>query len=190
LSSLRRGFLAVVPPPEVLRCTESTADPARRIDDGLRWTRPDQRHVTLQFLGAVPAVEGLAESVTDSVRGIAPFTVALAGAGAFPLARRATVLWLGVSTGAEELGALAAAIAAGTAPHGFVTDDRPFRPHLTLARSARARDLRKVVEHLRTGPAGPPWTVERVVLFDSDTRAEGAVHAEHDGFALRAAQGG
>jgi 2'-5' RNA ligase len=186
LSSLRRAFLAVVPPPEVLRWTDSVAASARRSDDGLRWTRPDQRHVTLQFLGAVPMVEGLAASVTESVRRIAPFTVALGGAGAFPSARRATVLWLGVATGAEELRALAGAIAAATAPHGFVADDRPFRPHLTLARSARARHLRALVEHLSTGPAGPPWTVERVVLFDSDTRADGAVHAEHDGFALRA----
>ena len=131
-------------------------------------------------------VEGLAGSVTESVRRIAPFTVTLGGAGAFPSARRATVLWLGVSTGAEELGALAGAITAATAPLGFVADDRPFRPHLTLARSARARDLRALVEHLWTGPAGLPWTVERVVLFDSDTRADGAVHTEHNEFALRA----
>jgi len=184
LSALRRGFLAVVPPPEVLRGTESVADAARRIDDGLRWTRPDQRHVTLQFLGAVPVVEGLAEAVTESVRRIAPFTVAFGGAGAFPSTRRATVLWLGVSTGAEEMGALAAAIAAATAPLGFATDDRPFRPHLTLARAARARDLRALVEHLWTGPAGPPWTVERVVMFDSDTRAEGAVHTPRAEFGL------
>ena len=175
----------MVPPPEVLRWTESVADSARRIHDEVRWTRPDQRHVTLQFLGPVADAESLAVSLAESVRRIAPFTVALEGAGAFPSPRRASVLWLGVGTGTEELGALAGAITAATAPLGFVADDRPFRPHLTLGRLGQARDLSALVERLWTGPAGPPWTVDRVVLFDSDTRPDGAVHTERKGFALR-----
>jgi 2'-5' RNA ligase len=187
VTPLRRGFLAVVPPPAVLRWTESVADSARafhRIGDGLRWTRPEQRHLTLQFLGPVPDGDSLAQSVTESVRGVAPFTLALGGVGAFPSAARASVVWLGVSRGAEELGALAGAIATATGPLGFGADHRPFRPHVTLARAARARDLRALVERLWTGPAGPPWTVDRVVLFDSDTRADGSVHTERAWFAL------
>jgi len=181
---LRRAFLAVVPPPAVLRWTESLVDSARRLDAAapprLRWTRPEQRHLTLQFLGPVAdsAVESLTESVAESVRRVPPFTVALGGAGAFPSARRASVVWVGVATGTEELGELAGAITAATAPLGFATEDRPFRAHLTLARVNRARDLRALVDQLSERPPCPPFTVDRVVLFDSDTRAEGAVHTE------------
>lgn len=185
-AALRRGFLAVVPPAAVLRWTESVVDSARRTDDGLRWTRPEQWHLTLQFLGRVDELDSLTESVAESVRGVEKFAVQLGGAGAFPAAAGASVVWLGVSTGAAELGALAGAIAAATAPLGFIEDDRPFRPHLTVARAHRACDARSLVERLWTGPAGPPWTVEQIVLFESETRATGAVHAARASFRLNA----
>ena len=175
-AALRRGFLAVAPPAAALRWTESVVDSARRTDDGLRWTRPEQWHLTLQFLGRVDESDSLTDSLTESVRGIPAFTLQLGGAGAFPAAAVASAVWLGVSTGAAELGALAGAIAAATAPLGFVADDRPFRPHLTVARADRAFDARALVERLWTGPAGPPFTVDRVVLFESETRSGGAVH--------------
>jgi 2'-5' RNA ligase len=100
--------------------------------------------------------------------------------------RRASVVWLGVSTGADELIALASAITAATAPLGFTDDGRPYRPHLTLARVNAARDVRALVEHLGTSSAGPPFTVDGVVLFDSDTRADGAVHTPRGTFGLGA----
>jgi 2'-5' RNA ligase len=182
---LRRAFVAVVPSPAALRWTESVTDSARRIADEsrriggeLRWSRPDQRHITLQFLGRVDESDSLAESVAESVRRVQPFTVVLGGAGAFPSARRASVLWIGVAQGADEFAALAAAVSSSTAPLGFAGEDRPFRPHLTLARLARARDLRPVVAALDDGPAAPPFTVDHVVLFESDTRPDGAVHTE------------
>jgi 2'-5' RNA ligase len=178
MTALRRAFLAVVPPPAVLRWTESVVDSARRIDDGLRWTRPDQRHVTLQFLGRVDATEfdAIADSVAESVRLCSSFTLSLGGAGAFPDPRHASVLWLGVRQGSEALGELADAVAE--------PDDRPFRAHLTLARVSKARDVRAVVAALDAHDDSPAWTVAEVILFDSDTRPEGAVHTEHARFPL------
>jgi RNA 2',3'-cyclic 3'-phosphodiesterase len=183
---VRRGFLAVVPPPAVRGWAESLAESVRPDGPGLRWMRPDQRHLTVRFLGRIDdsVVDPLTESVAESVRRVPPFTLALGGGGAFPSPRRASVLWLGVATGAAELAALAGAINAATAPLGFEADDRPFRAHLTLARDNRPHDLRSLVAQLSSGPAGPPFTVDRVVLFDSDTRPEGAVHTERTRFAL------
>ena len=118
--------------------------PPGRAADGLRWTRaravaPDP---AVPRRGATIA-DALTESVAESVRRVAPFTLALGGGGAFPSPRRASVVWLGVSTGADELTALAGVITATTAPLGFAgDDDRPYRPHLTLARVNAARDVR------------------------------------------------
>jgi 2'-5' RNA ligase len=179
VTALRRAFLAVAPPPAVLRWTDSVADSARRDGDGLRWTRTEQRHLTVQFLGAVADLDPLVAAVGEAVRTIGPFTLALGGAGAFPSARRASVLWLGVREGADELTALAATIAGASAPLGFVADDRPYRPHLTLARSARTRDLSAVVEQVDGAGSSPEWIVDEAVLFDSDTRPDGAVHTVH-----------
>ena len=178
MSVLRRGFLAVVPPPDVIGWTEALAESARRTDDGLRWTRPEQRHLTLQFLGRVDDADSLAVPVAESVRRIAPFTLALGGGGAFPSPRRASVVWLGVATGAAELAEVAGVIAAATAPLGFGDDDRPFRAHLTLARVNRARDVRALVEQLSSGPAGPASSTRTLRAASSLKRAPSTAPAD------------
>ena len=62
--------------------------------------------------------------IGESVRRIAPFTLILGGAGAFPSARRASVLWIGVAQGGDDLEALASAVTAATAALGFESEDR------------------------------------------------------------------
>jgi 2'-5' RNA ligase len=125
----------------------------------LRWSRPEQWHLTVKFFGAIPELAPVAAFVTDAVRAREPFTLSLGGGGAFPNARRASVLWLGTRQGSEALAALA---------EPFAEDDRPFRAHLTLARVAKSRDLRAVVAALDACRESEPWTVDEVVLFDSD----------------------
>jgi 2'-5' RNA ligase len=180
MNALRRAFVAVVPPPAVVAAVESLvesrAGSVRVPDDSLRWAPGDQWHVTLQFLGRVDDSAALVESLTESLRRVPAFDVRLGRGGAFPSPGRGSVFWLGVSEGADELGALAGTVATATARLGFAADDRPFRPHLSLARSPLARDLRALIAALGDGPAGPPWTVDQVVLVESDTRPEGALH--------------
>jgi 2'-5' RNA ligase len=174
MTGLRRAFLAVVPPPSVRRWTESVADAARGADGELRWTRPEQRHLTLRFFGAMSDPDRRAESFAESFRRVPPFTLSLAGGGAFPAPRRASVLWLGVRQGSAPLSALAATVAD--------TDDRPFHAHLTLARVRPARDLRQVVAAIAACGESDAWTVDEVVLFDSD----GSLHTEQARFTLTA----
>lgn len=184
MTGLRRAFVAVALPPAVLRWAESAANSARAAigaDASLRWTRTDQRHLTLCFIGRVADAAAIAGFVADSVRGRAPFTAVLGGGGAFPVADRGSVLWLGVRDGADELDALAGGLAELAHP-----GDRPYRAHLTLARVDGPRDLRAVVAVLDAVPASPPWTVDEVVLFESDTRAEGPTHTEQARFGLGA----
>jgi 2'-5' RNA ligase len=141
----------------------------------LRWTRTEQRHLTVKFFGPVPDLSSLAALVTAAVRARPPFTLALGGGGAFPSPRRASVLWIGASEGGEALSELAAP---------FAADARPFRAHVTLARVSRTRDLRAVVAALDACADSERWTVDELVLFDSDTRPDGAVHTEQARFGL------
>jgi RNA 2',3'-cyclic 3'-phosphodiesterase len=129
----------------------------------LRWSKPEQRHLTVKFFGPVPDAAALTEFVADSVLPREPFTLTLGGGGAFPNARRASVLWLGVREGEAALAELAAPFAA-TSP----ADGRSFHAHLTLARVARRRDLRAAVAALDACGESQPWTVDEVVLFESD----------------------
>jgi RNA 2',3'-cyclic 3'-phosphodiesterase len=170
-----RLFVAVVPPPEVL--TDLGAAVASRQAEhvahrDLRWTGPDDWHVTLAFLGDVPGpvATGLAPALERAAAGHRPFPLALAGAGAFPAAPHARVLWCGLDGDHTALAALAASVADAVTRAGAAPPDagRPFRSHLTLARS-RGRtpaDVRDLVTAL-SGYASPSWPVDRIQLIDS-----------------------
>ncbi len=173
-AEVRRGFLAVEPPPAALDAIEALVDGLRAEDAGLRWTTRAQWHVTLQFLGRVDDVDSLGTAVAESVLALGAFPVRLGGGGAFPKPAGATLLWLGLEHGADALEPLATAITGATARLGFAADDRRFRPHVTLARARARRDLRPLVDAIGDAPAGPEWSVREVVLFESDTRPDGA----------------
>ncbi len=84
------------------------------------------------------------------------------------------MLWLGVQQGSDALTELAATVAD--------PDGHPFRAHVTLARAKRPRDLRDVISALDACGESDPWTVDEVVLFDSD----GSTHTEQARFTLGA----
>jgi len=172
LTELRRAFLAVVPPPETRAWAASAAHSAEAIAPRLRWTPVEQHHLTLRFFGAVPDVAPVAEFVAESARAREPFTVSLGGGGAFADPRRAAVLWLGVRQGSAALTELGTSLS--------VPDDRPFRPHLTLARAKTPCDLRQAIDAIDACGESAPWTVDEIVLFESD----GSTHVEQARFRL------
>jgi 2'-5' RNA ligase len=184
---LRRAFVAVVPPHEVLDAVEQVVAPVRpAAPPRVNWTRRAQWHLTLQFLGRVAGddVDDVVDSLRAVVHGEWPVTLALGGAGAFPSSARASVVWIGLDEGEEELARLAVAVARATEPFGFETDHRDFTPHLTVARSPRTRPLASLVAALGDGPVGPRWDASELVLMESDTRASGAVYREVERFRL------
>ena len=93
------------------------------------FSRRDNLHVTLAFLGEVPR-ERL-DDVIDAAKSVkfSPFEISVGGAGNF-----GSVVWLGV--GGNELSPLAAAVRAACAAHGINFDAKPFSPHLTICREA------------------------------------------------------
>jgi 2'-5' RNA ligase len=133
-----RLFIAVPASPEAIAATVSLLDGVRAThSDAVRWVRPEGLHVTLRFLGATPParVGPLGAAIAAAARGEPPFEVALAGAGAFPDVRRPRTLWLGIAAGADRLAGLATRLEAPLAELGWAPEGRPFRPHLTVART-------------------------------------------------------
>ena len=64
----------------------------------VRWTRPAGMHLTLKFLGEVPAgqIEAIAEAMRHACAPHAPFSFVLGGMGCFPNVRRPRVVWVGI----------------------------------------------------------------------------------------------
>jgi len=126
----------------------------------LHWTPPGNWHLTLRFLGDVPAPH--CDEVADALRAIkfAPLQLAVGRAGVFPVRGAPRVLWLGLAQGAPECAALATAVNAALAPLGFAPEDRPFAPHLTLARVRQAQrgDKRRGATRSDGKPPSPSST--------------------------------
>lgn len=139
----RRLFVAVPLPDDAVTEVRQVVESVQRAGlpagaRDVRWVRLDGLHLTLRFLGPTP--DALVEPTAEAVRAVAaaiagPIDVEFGGAGAFPAVGRPRALWLGISGGAQALAALAAAVEEALAEIGWTPVDRPFRPHLTLARS-------------------------------------------------------
>jgi len=185
-ASIARAFVAITPPERVL---DAVGEATSRVGlpDGWRWTPRGQWHLTLLFLGAVADADAVVRELRGACRGRHAFSLALGGAGAFPRARRAGVVWIGVEHGAEPLVSLADAVGGALAPIGHERDEARFHPHLTVARTRgrEQRDAREVVAALGNARFGDAWTVDEVVLFESHTRPSGAEHAVRERFPLQ-----
>ncbi len=161
----QRLFVAVVPPTEVVDRLTDFLEPR----EGLPWIVPEQWHLTLAFMPAVPEhrLDDLADALTDRLGRHAAFEARLAGAGCFPSPERARVLWLGVDpSGGERLASLSrqarqVANAVGASPDGTA-----FVPHLTLARLRRPIEATQWLRVLDAF-AGASWEVTAIELVAS-----------------------
>lgn len=147
-------------------------------DDGIRWTKPEQFHYTLKFLGEQPLARAYqavdaAQAVREAER---PFTLALGGVGAFPNSSRPSVLWLGATEGGEELRELAARLDKALAGRKFPAEKQPLKAHLTLARIRTYHGEAAVARALKTLQIGEigRTTVDRFVLMQSVLKPSGS----------------
>ncbi len=137
-----RLFIAVFPPPDVQQAAYRAADPMRLGHDAVAWVRRENLHYTMRFLGEVDDVAAArATAAMNEAAGSRPrFGAALGGFGAFPSARRARVLWLGMLQGAEPMRLLSRALDEALSRQGFEPPDQAFEPHLTVGRVRAAGD--------------------------------------------------
>jgi RNA 2',3'-cyclic 3'-phosphodiesterase len=171
----RRVFVAI-PLPEAARrevaalveSVRSAADPNVR---DVRWVRLDGLHLTLRFIGLVDEtrLEALAESVEAAAGSTDAFEVTIRGGGAFPSTTRPRTLWLGVAAGSDELAAAAAAVDDSLAAADVDRETRPFRAHLTLARSDGVRSGSDVARRLIEAADGraTAFAATELVLFET-----------------------
>lgn len=107
----------------------------KSITGPLKWVDPRKIHLTLSFLGDVDsASQPLLETImARTVNTRQSFTINAAGLGCFPNSRNPRVLWCGL-TPVDQLRQVQSALARELAENGYEIEDRPFSPHLTLAR--------------------------------------------------------
>ena len=155
-----------------------------------RWVDLEKVHLTLLFLGQTSEdeVPALSAKLRDAFARHSAITVRLSGAGTFPPKRPARVAWIGLDA-PEELAAIQAdAVAAAVDAVGFQPEERPYRPHVTLARCEPnwPRDAVEKFTAAFPGEIGPPFTVEQGVLMESKLSPRGARYSVVEAFPMAA----
>lgn len=181
---LRLFVAADVPTSALAPIDARTAELRMQLPEA-RWTPASNQHVTLKFLGATPAeeVDAVSRVCALVAAGCQPASVRLTGFGAFPSARRARVLWIGIEDPDGILQRLAIALDRDLEPLGFAAEERPYRPHLTLA---RLKSPARVADLLTAAPAPglQPFAIDHVSLYRSRLSPRGAQYELLQQFAL------
>lgn len=148
----------------------------------------DNLHITLQFLGNLnvaltPEIMGTLE---DSLKDFSKFTVCVGDPGVFPPKGYPRILHVGTEKDQNNVSLLASRIRKSMALLGF-TEDKPFSPHITLARLRRSSGKRPALAPYWRKAMGSSlqdlrfqndllWEVGSVVLMESRLRPEGSVY--------------
>lgn len=143
------------------------------------WTKPENWHVTLYFLGETndTGIALLQNLIDQSFSETKAFKTRLVGVGTFPDTVKPKVLWIGLEDlspllhSREQLGGL-------LQQNGFSYDDKPLKPHLTIARIkylVNRRVFEKILKEygqFRFGTA----EIGRIVLYESILTQQGPIY--------------
>ncbi len=180
-----RAFVALeLPDAARAFCAEATSQARSALgSDGrvVRWVDPEGIHLTLKFLGSVPAerVPEMVDRVAREVADFGPFPLAIGGLGLFPSQRAPRVVWLALIGDLTALGKCQERVEAATVPLGFAREQRPFQPHLTCGRVREGATPAQLaaIGRLPTGwPASPsaPFPMTSISLMQSHLSPRGA----------------
>jgi len=159
-----RLFVAVLFSPELRQLLLDAQDELRAQSRAANFTRPENLHLTLAFLGETPRARDAAKAVASLTD--APFPLALGRSGRF-----SDLWWIGVEPN-PALETLAAALNRNLRAAGFALEDRPFRPHVTIAREVDADGSPCLT------PRRAEMTVSRVSLMKSERIGGKLVYTE------------
>jgi 2'-5' RNA ligase len=171
-----RLFVALAIPTEVREKIAALIRELRGVDTSPKWINPDSLHVTLKFIGevtpekAVEIGDALAAVQTEQL-----VVVEFREIGFFPNARRPGVAWIGIQP-PQILSSLAAEVNGPLSSLGIRREEKPFVPHLTIARFKETRlspHLRTEIEEQKSREFGTLTTGE-FHLIESKRKSGGA----------------
>jgi 2'-5' RNA ligase len=187
-----RLFIALTVPRNVQKEIGRAQSQFRRSSPpgAIRWTRPEQFHVTLKFLGDVLAAQAEAPkvSISKGCAGFPALQLSAHGIGFFPNIQRPRVVWAGAGDGKGQLAELQRQMDEAARP--FAPSEKPerFTGHITLGRfkpghTAAIDKLLARAEIHRQWHFGD-WEAGQVDIFRSKLTSAGAMHSLFASFPL------
>jgi 2'-5' RNA ligase len=178
-----RLFIGIPLAAEVMDRLESLSHSLRSDGDRLRWMPAESWHITLQFLGETS--EERYACLVARLREVAamPPSIQVGGLGVFD---RAGVFFAEVHV-APDLGRLQRNVIAATAKCGCAAEERPFHPHITLARAKgndRTHALRKLKNSAKPNVEFPPFTATEFLLYEAFLDPRGSRYEVREHFPI------
>ena len=184
-----RSFIAIELPTEARTALAKVQDRLKSTmpPRSVRWTTPENIHLTLHFLGNVSTAQAakVTTLLQNELGGHRPFTLTLKGLGCFPNIRQPRIVWVGVSGETEILIALQRELGRQLSVIDFVPETRPYSPHLTIGRvnkGLRSRELSRLGEVLGQEQAGvgqlARLPVTEISLMRSDLKSTGPIYTQ------------
>ena len=142
------------------------------------WIPADRMHLTIRFIGEVDDRKAsMVREALEKPLAVAPFSLTLCGAGTFPKSGTPRVVWLGVVEGREQLVGVEREITARLTPLGIPEEERPYSPHLTLARVRDPAGLKsaRLLDGLTDRRIGTTQ-IDAITLFHSKLSPKGPTY--------------
>jgi 2'-5' RNA ligase len=171
-----RLFIAIKIPDDIRAALAGFINELRAMAPEAKWVRAENLHVTLKFLGHTDeSKRSSIETALAEVRGAQPVSLEFRGLGFFPNEKRPRVFWTGMEC-SPNLKALAAYVDHATHKLGVALEERPFAPHLTLARFDSPRLPPKLVTAIaeNAGRDFGSMTTREFHLIESKLKPAGA----------------
>ncbi len=175
-----RTFICFDLPPDVRAQLQEVQTQLTPFGSGVAWVKPEGIHLTLKFLGDVQAgqMDVIAAAAERAAMDACAVPVTVQNLGAFPHFRRPRVLWAGIQERSGVLNRLQQQIEMELAQLGYPREERPFSPHLTLARVKDFAASQAVVARFQKLTFAPvTFRPAAIIVMRSDLRPEGAVYS-------------
>ncbi len=174
---MKRLFVAVPVSEEAKEKIKPVLNGLSKIDVDLKLVSFSHLHFTLKFLGDVdekniPEIEKMLAGIAEKTEA---FDIFVNGVGVFPSIERINVVWIGVED--SELASFMKTVGKEL---DFIRKNDPAEEvaHLTIARVKTGRNKEKLQEFVKKfeNTEFGKMTVDRLILFESELRREGAIH--------------
>jgi 2'-5' RNA ligase len=180
-----RSFIAIELPQEVKSALQRLqAELTLPQYSFVKCVAPQGIHITLKFLGNISPqkVAEITNVMEQASYGVSPFQLQIIDVGAFPNMRSPRVIWVGIKGELNKLIPWQKRLDDGLVPLGFAKENRPFTPHLTLARvreNCSPGDRRGLGETVAKTPVAIDYkvTVNSLNLMRSQLSPTGAIYS-------------
>ncbi len=185
-----RAFIAIPVDENVRDLASSIVKNLATAGADVKWVEPENLHLTLKFLGNISTdmLDQISSVIQEAVAGINQFEVTVDGIGAFPGGKKPLrVIWLGVSDKSGLMEKISLGIEEGCKNLGFKSEERGFKPHLTIGRvrqgSQNLSKLRSAISSVEFNPL--KLSIDRVNLMRSELSPRGPTYTVLRTFGLK-----